>query len=183
MKQELVSRERVIEEVKKAVAETLGCEPGEVALDKSIMDELEGQSLDFLDINFRLEQAFGVKMARHFVLEHVEELFGEGQAIDDNSEITEAAVRLLKIRMGEDYPVEAGMPVDELPALVTPDTFVDAVVRILDSLPEGNWRTEDAAIIVSAETGDAAPFQSGDELIVEWLKEIQEKERVFEPDE
>lgn len=179
MTQQLVSQERIEEEVRKAVAETLGCAPESVEMDSSIMEDLDGQSLDFLDVNFRLEQTFGIKMARHMALEHVEEIFGEGKAIDENGEITEPAVRLLKLRTGEEYPVEAGMLVDELPALVTPRTFADGVENILDSLPEGNWKTEDGTHIVNAETGEPAPFKSGDDLIVEWLKEVEEREHIF----
>ena len=182
MTQQLVSRERIEEEVRKAVAETLGCEPDSVQMGSSIMEDLDGQSLDFLDVNFRLEQSFGIKMARHLVLEHVEELFGEGKAINEDGEITEPAVRLLKLRMGEEYPVEAGMLVDELPSLVTPDTFADGVEKILESLPEGNWKCEDGTRIVNAETGDPAPFKSGDDLTIEWLKEVEEREHIFGED-
>lgn len=186
MKQDLVSKESVFEETKKAVAQTLGIEESEIDADKSLIEDLDAQSLDFLDVNFRLEQAFGIKMARHFVLEHVEEVFGEGSAIDENSEITEKAVKLLKLRMGEDYPVEAGMSIDDLPALVTVRTFSDAVNDILDSLPEKctsceaqAWKTEDGTHIVCGECSTAAEYKSGDELIQKWLEETNEKEKIF----
>ena len=185
MAQELVSRDRIEEEAKEAVAETLGCDVDEVDMDKSLIEDLEAQSLDFLDINFRLEQTFGVKMARHFVLEHVEEQFGEGKAIDENSEITEAAVKLLKRRMGEDYPVAAGMLIDDLPQLVTARTFAGGVEDILASLPEQcgcgtrDWGTEDGTHIVCGSCGAAAELKTGDDLIVEWVRETNEKERIF----
>ena len=34
-----------------------------------LMADLGAESLDFLDLNYRLEQTFGIRMARHFVLE------------------------------------------------------------------------------------------------------------------
>lgn len=186
MKQALVSEERIFEETKKSVAQTLGIDESDVERDKSLIEDLEAQSLDFLDINFRLEQAFGIKMARHFVLEHVEELFGEGSAIDENSEITENAVKLLKLRMGEDYPVEPGMSIDDLPSLVTVRTFSNAVADILSTLPEqcpkcqgGEWKTEDGTHIVCGGCGEAAEFKSGDDLVRDWLKETNEREQIF----
>ena len=70
----------------------------------------------FLDVNFRLEQVFGIKMARNFVLEHVEEMFGEGVAINEESEVTEKGVEVLKLRQSEAaVDLEPGTPVDELP--------------------------------------------------------------------
>jgi len=185
MTQQLVKKDRIEQEVRKAVAETLGCDADAVDMDKSLIEDLEAQSLDFLDINFRLEQAFGVKMARHFVLEHVEEVFGEGKAIDENSEVTEAAVKLLKLRMGNDYPVEAGMPIDELPSLVTAATFAGGVEEILDSLPEkcsvcgdANWKAADGAHITCA-NGHAAQFKTGDDLIVEFVKKVNDEHKLF----
>ena len=85
------------------------------------MKDLGAESLDFLDINYRLEQAFGIKTARHFVLEHIEEMFGEGSAIDENSQLTDKAIALLKIRLGDNLSAElhAGMDMDEVPPLVT----------------------------------------------------------------
>jgi len=38
--------------------------------------DLNAESLDFLDISYNLEQTFGLKMARHFVLDYVEESWG-----------------------------------------------------------------------------------------------------------
>jgi len=64
--------------------------------ESSLINDLGAESLDFLDINYRLEQAFGMKMARHFVLEHIEEMFGEGTAIDEDGRLTDKAIELLK---------------------------------------------------------------------------------------
>ena len=185
MKQEIVSKERILEETRKAITQTLGIDeaPGP---DQSLIEDLDAQSLDFLDVNFRLEQTFGVKMARHFVLEHVEETYGEGSAIDENSEITDKAVTMLKLRMGEDYPVEAGMSIDDLPSLVSVRTFADALADILDSLSEKctacgaqAWKTEDGTHIVCGECGTPAEFRSGDALIQEWLKAANDREKIF----
>ena len=75
MNQGLISEQIVIEEVKNAIVETLGIEASTIEADSSLMRDLGAESLDFLDINYRLEQAFGIKMARHSLLEHIEEVF------------------------------------------------------------------------------------------------------------
>ena len=101
MNQGLVTEQIVIEEVKKAIVETLGVEASTIQADSSLMKDLGAESLDFLDISYRLEQAFGIKMARHSVLEHIEEVFGEDSAIDGSGQLTELAVRLLRTRLDE----------------------------------------------------------------------------------
>ena len=44
------------------LTEALDREPGETRLDHSLIDDLEAESIDFLDIQFRLERAFGLKI-------------------------------------------------------------------------------------------------------------------------
>ena len=78
MKQNLITEQRVFDEVKKAIVETLRVDENQIKPESSLIKDIGAESLDFLDINYRLEQIFGIKMARHFILEHVEEIFGEG---------------------------------------------------------------------------------------------------------
>src|SRR5512147_1864048 len=138
MGQNLISEATVLEEVKKAIAQTLKLEPEKIQPNESLIGDLGAESLDFLDINYRLEQAFGIKAARHFVLEHVEEMFGEGSAIDENSQLTEKAVALLKIRLGDDLSgkLRPGMDMDEVPPLITVQGMARGVMDILESLSD-----------------------------------------------
>jgi acyl carrier protein len=71
MSQNILTEEKVMEELKKAIIETLRVEEVQIKPETSLINDLGAESLDFLDINYRLEQAFGMKMARHFVLEHI----------------------------------------------------------------------------------------------------------------
>ena len=132
MTQNIVTEEKVIEAVKKAVAETLSGNAETIQPDNSLIKDLGAESLDFLDINYRLEQSFGIKMARHFILEHIEEMFGEGTAIDENGLLTEKAVQFLKARYGEAFPgFRANMDIDEVPSLFTIRTMAGGVMDIL----------------------------------------------------
>ena len=69
MKQQLLKEDDVIREMKKALAETLRIEEDTIQADSSLINDLGAESLDFLDVVYQMEQTFGIKMARHQVLE------------------------------------------------------------------------------------------------------------------
>jgi acyl carrier protein len=187
MKQNVITEATVLEELRKALAETLRVDKDSIRADHSLMKDLGAESLDFLDINYRLEQTFGIKMARHFVLEHIEEMFGEGSAIDENNQLTEKAIALMKIRLGDNLPVELrpGMDMDEIPPLVTVEGMVTVVMDILDTLLEkcgscgqSAWKDENSTRIKCGSCGADATFTDGDTLIEEWLAKVQEEKKI-----
>ncbi len=187
MSQNIITEDKVMEELKKAIVETLRVDEAEIKPETSLINDLGAESLDFLDINYRLEQAFGMKMARHFVLEHIEEIHGEGSAIDENGQLTDKAVQTLKIRFGDNVPgLKPGMDMDEVPALVTVDSIAKGVKDILDSLPaacakcnHSEWQTDDGSHLKCGSCGEPAPYANGDDLIKDWLSKVQEENKIF----
>lgn len=186
MKQNLITEERIIEELKKAIVETLRVDEKSITAESSLTKDLGAESLDFLDINYRLEQTFGIKMARHFILEHIEDMFGEGTAIDENGQLTEKAIELLSIRFGDQYAdLKPGADMDSVPALITIRSMARGVLDILDSLPEkcacgtSSWKTDDGIRIKCGACGEFAVFANGDDLIKAWLTAVQKEKNVF----
>jgi acyl carrier protein len=187
MEQNLIAEQKVFDEVKKAIVETLRVDENQIKPESSLIKDIGAESLDFLDINYRLEQTFGIKMARHFILEHVEEIFGEGAAIDESGQLTDKGVALLKLRFGdENAEFTEGMDMDLLPTLITVQLITRGVMDILDTLPDscpncGNstWKTEDGAKITCGSCGEFAPFTNGDDLIKQWLTATQEEKKIF----
>lgn len=58
------SEAEIFEKVKHCLVEALGVDDDEVTLEASITNDLGGESIDFLDIVFRLEKTFGIKIPR-----------------------------------------------------------------------------------------------------------------------
>ncbi len=187
MKHNLIKEQKVFDELKKAISETLRVDENSIKPETSLIKDVGAESLDFLDINYRLEQTFGIKMARHFVLEHIEEMFGEGSAIDENGQLTEKAIELLKIRFEDNMPdLKPGIDMDEVPSLITAQSIARGVMDIVDSLPEkcshcGNqaWRSDDGTRIKCGSCGEAGVFKNGDDLIKEWLTKVQQEKKIF----
>jgi acyl carrier protein len=181
MAEPLISPDQIYREVQTAIADALQISAEKVQLDISLISDLAAESLDFIDINFRLEQRFGVAMPRKYLLDHVEELFGEGTAIDGSGRLTEVAVTIWNARLGSAGPrVHAGMPLDDVPTLVTPRTLVMIVEEILATCPDTcptcgktAWTVVEEGTIGCGECGSRAPLLTGDDVIRRWLEDFR----------
>lgn len=73
-----ISRDEIFEKVQEVLVDALGLDDDEVTSDATLMGDLGAESIDFLDIVFRLEKAFDLKVPR-------EELF-PAEAVLNNPE-------------------------------------------------------------------------------------------------
>ena len=119
--------------VQTAFAEALGLDDDEVELGSKIIEDLDAESLDFLDIAFRLERAFDIKIPRG----GIEKAAREG--IDDeeyevDGVLTPSALEKLRDAMPEIPPenFEDGLRTTEVPELFVVATFYNLVVHLLN---------------------------------------------------
>ncbi len=59
-----MSRDEVFQKVQEVLVDALGVDDDEVTAEATLMGDLGAESIDFLDIVFRLEKAFGLKVPR-----------------------------------------------------------------------------------------------------------------------
>ena len=59
-----MSREEILQQVQEILVDALGVDDDEVSLEARLMGDLGAESIDFLDIVFRLEKAFSIKIPR-----------------------------------------------------------------------------------------------------------------------
>ena len=72
MSEQAISQAQIDEvypKVARIVSDALGCEPDEVKPQSSLIVDLDAESIDFLDLVFRLEKGFGVKIPRGKIVE------------------------------------------------------------------------------------------------------------------
>ena len=186
MSNALVTEARITEEVQKALAKSLRKEVSAIRMDASIIEELGGTSLDFLDMTFRLEQAFGLRLAHTTILDHVEETFGEGKAIDANGCLTRDAATILRMRLGEHASLVPGAYADEVAKLVTPKTLWSGVDEISARLPAActhckatAWQSADGAKVKCGACAKDAVYPDGDSLTKAWLAEVAKQKGLF----
>ncbi|TKJ36354.1 MAG: acyl carrier protein [Planctomycetes bacterium B3_Pla] len=92
-----MSRGEILEQVQEVMIDALGVDDDEVAPEATLMGDLGAESIDFLDIVFRLEKAFGIKIPR-------EELFPAENLMNDsefihNGKLTEKGLAELRDKM------------------------------------------------------------------------------------
>ncbi len=116
--------------VAEAMAEALGCDVGQVTLNASLIEDLDGESIDFLDMLFRLERAFKVKIPRGKIIEEARGELAESD-FEQNGKVTEAGMQQLRAYLSE-VPAErfpSPMKVADIPRLYTTETFCRLVLR------------------------------------------------------
>ena len=59
-----MSRDEIFQEVQEIMVDALGVDDDEVTAEATLMGDLGAESIDFLDIVFRLEKAFEIKIPR-----------------------------------------------------------------------------------------------------------------------
>ena len=112
------------------MAEALGCEVEQVKLEASLIDDLGAESIDFLDIVFRLERTFKVKIPRGKIVEDARGDLAEAE-FDRAGVVSDAGLARLKSFLNE-VPADrfkSPLRVADIPRLFTPETFCRLVIR------------------------------------------------------
>jgi acyl carrier protein len=91
------SRDEIFQQVQGVLVDALGVDDNEVTSQATLMGDLGAESIDFLDIVFRLEKTFGIKVPR-------EELFPAETLINNpqfvsNGKLTKAGLTELRNKM------------------------------------------------------------------------------------
>ncbi len=91
-----MSEAEVFEKVKEALIEALGVDDDEVTPEAKLAADLGAESIDFLDITFRLEQSFDIKIPRGELIP--DNLFNDPTYVSDGR-LTEKGLTEFKNRM------------------------------------------------------------------------------------
>jgi hypothetical protein len=102
----------------------------------SLIEDLDAESIDFLDMVFRLERTFKVKIPRGKIVENARGTLTEAE-FEQKGLVTDAGMAQLKAYLSE---VPAGrfrspMKVKDIPRLFTPETFCKLVIAAQRETP------------------------------------------------
>lgn len=125
------------EKIQEIISEALYCEKAQVERHANLMLDLGAESIDFLDIVFRLEKAFGIKLPKGEI-----ESKARGDLVAGEFEVhgvlQEKGLSRLRAMMPEisAEKIKAGLRVKDIATLFTVATFERMVLERLN--PIGN---------------------------------------------
>jgi acyl carrier protein len=121
-----MSRQEIFEQVKEILVESLGVDEDEVTEDATLQSDLGAESIDFLDIVFRLEKSFDIKIPRGELFP--EEILNNPDYVD-NGKMTDAGMAKLKAAMphADFTEFEADPDVNKMSELFTVRTIINYV--------------------------------------------------------
>ena len=90
------SHEEVFSKVQEALVDALGVDEEDVTPEATIQGDLDAESIDYLDIVFRLEKAFDIKIPRGELFP--EDILNNAEYVQ-NGKVTPEGMKLLKERM------------------------------------------------------------------------------------
>ena len=116
--------------VSATIADALACDAGKVKLEASLINDLGAESIDFLDIIFRLERAFEVKLPRGKIVEEARGALSEAE-FERGGVLSDAGFERLQQFLEEVPPERFKSPlrVVDIPRLFTTETFCKMVIR------------------------------------------------------
>jgi acyl carrier protein len=120
----------VFPKVAQTMADALGCDAEQITVAVPLIEGLDAESIDFLDIVFRLERAFQVKIPRGKIVEEARGDLPESE-FEKKGIVTEAGMQRLRAYLTEVPPerFKSPMKVADIPRLFTPETFCKLVIR------------------------------------------------------
>ncbi len=121
-----MSRDEVFSKVKEVLVDALGVDDDEIKEEATLTGDLGAESIDFLDIVFRLEKTFSIKIPRGELFP--DDILNNPEYVD-NGKMTEKGLAELKEKMphADFTDFEANPTVDEMPNLFTVKTIVNYV--------------------------------------------------------
>jgi acyl carrier protein len=132
MAQQEITRDEIMAvfpTIAETMADALGCDVDDIKLDVSLIEGLDAESIDFLDMVFRLERAFKINIPRGKIVENARGALSEAE-FEQNGLVTDAGLAQLRAYLSE-VPAErfkTPTKVKDIPRLFTPETFCKLVI-------------------------------------------------------
>ena len=120
----------VFPKVAETVADAVSRELEQVKLESSLIDDLGAESIDFVDIIFRLQRLFKVKIPRGRIVEEARGSLSAAE-FEKGGVVTDTGLERLRAFLSEVPPERFKSPLNlaDIPRLFTVETFCKLVIR------------------------------------------------------
>ncbi len=123
-----MTTEEIFEKVQENLTDALGVDDDEVTLEATLMGDLGAESIDFLDIVFRLEKEFDIKIPREELFP-AETIMGNDEFVADGKLTATGMAKIKESMPHVDFgDFEADPDVNKISDLFT----VDSIIKFID---------------------------------------------------
>jgi len=121
-----MTKDEVFEKVREVLEEALGVDEDEVTPEATLGGDLGAESIDYLDIVFRLEKAFGIKISQAELM--ADNVLSDPQYVVDGK-VTDLGMSELRKQLphADLDAFDASRQVDEFPNIFTVESMVKFV--------------------------------------------------------
>jgi acyl carrier protein len=123
------TRTDILVAVQQAAADALGLDETDVTPDSTLLGDLGAESIDLLDILFRIERKSGVKVQASDLADHIQGGIPDEEFGDENEIVTATGLTHLKTVMPQIDVAEltGALSADQVMSLFTVDNLTDLV--------------------------------------------------------
>lgn len=132
------SDEEILRTIKEIIGKVVLMSPDEISDEASLVDDVGMESIDFLDVAFRLEETYGISLPRQDFIQRFVDKLGPG-VLSRDGKISPQGVKLLRLGFPEVDPgrIHEGMKENEVFYLVSAKTYLNLVKR---GLAVAQWK-------------------------------------------
>lgn len=133
--------EEIFDKVGEIIGKIMMISPDEISSNASLVVDLGMESIDFLDVAFKLEETFGIELPRKNPIQRFIRQFGKEEFVQEDGSITSKGLKFLRVAFPEVDPdrLSDGLKEEDIMSLVSVQTYVNIVKRGLEI---AHWRPE-----------------------------------------
>jgi acyl carrier protein len=133
-----MTNQEIFEELKPLLVEVLGVAPETIRLESVLVSDLGAESIDLLDLSFRIEEKFQLRVEANEIEREAKKRI-PGGAYEKDGYLTEAALDEIRRSLPEldTGKLVKGLRKMDMPALLTVSFFVHLIARKLAGKAEG----------------------------------------------
>jgi acyl carrier protein len=135
---ETMNETEIFEQLKPLLTETLGVPPESIRLDNVLVADLGAESIDLLDLSFRIEETFKITIEANEIEREAKKRL-PGGVFEKDGFLTEEALAEIRAFVPEldQTKLVKGLRKSNLPSLLTVSFFVHLIARKLEMQEKG----------------------------------------------
>jgi acyl carrier protein len=175
------SEEQMLAVVQRTLVNVLGCTQDELGAEVALSNDLDADSLDFVDLRYNLEKQLSLLLPQKSVLDHLETATGQAELVLEQGRLTPLAAYALQHSQFAYSPqqVSAGMLPMDVMSIATVGNWASLCHGIFAHLPHScpDCNCEQAEVAANGKAacvgcGAYLKPRSGDEVMAATMQQV-----------